>query len=154
MTPEGKVKLKVTNILKKMGAYYFFPATGGYGRSGVPDIVACLEGQFVAIECKSGKNTMTALQEREMKNILAANGVGLCVNEANVGVLEQALKNLSSTIHKALSTCASGTGQGVLVVVAEDRVQIHGLNIVEVDAVELLRVAIHSYKQPGERTLQ
>jgi hypothetical protein len=42
MTPEKKVKQKVAKLLKEAGAYYFFPATGGYGRSGVPDIVGCL----------------------------------------------------------------------------------------------------------------
>jgi hypothetical protein len=50
MTPEAKVKKKVVDVLKKNGAYYFFPATGGYGRSGVPDIVSCYRGVFVAIE--------------------------------------------------------------------------------------------------------
>ena len=51
MTPEAKVKRVVTKQLKEMGAYYFFPATGGYGRSGVPDIVGCWEGaQLVANE--------------------------------------------------------------------------------------------------------
>ena len=39
MTPEKKVKQKVAKQLKEMGAYFFYPATGGYGRSGVPDIV-------------------------------------------------------------------------------------------------------------------
>ena len=43
-TPEAKVKKVVTNYLKKMGAYYFYPVTGGFGRSGVPDIVACFKG--------------------------------------------------------------------------------------------------------------
>ena len=28
-TPESKVKKVVTNYLKKMGVYYFYPATGG-----------------------------------------------------------------------------------------------------------------------------
>ena len=37
MTPEKKVKQTVVKILKEIGAYYFFPATGGYGRNGVPD---------------------------------------------------------------------------------------------------------------------
>jgi hypothetical protein len=36
MTPEAKVKRVITNQLKALGAYYFYPATGGYGRSGVP----------------------------------------------------------------------------------------------------------------------
>ena len=35
-TPEKKVKDKVVKILKYYGVYYFFPATYGMGRSGVP----------------------------------------------------------------------------------------------------------------------
>ena len=43
MTPEGKVKKRVVEQLKALGCYYFFPATGGYGKSGVPDIVGVLQ---------------------------------------------------------------------------------------------------------------
>ena len=46
MTPEAKVKKKVAEALKKLGVYYFYPVTGGYGRSGVPDIVGCYNGKF------------------------------------------------------------------------------------------------------------
>jgi hypothetical protein len=54
-TPEKKVKLKVRAILDwDKDIYYFTPMTGGYGRSGVPDIVGCYKGRFFAIECKSG----------------------------------------------------------------------------------------------------
>jgi Holliday junction resolvase len=53
MTPEAKVKKKVVEQLKSMGAYYFYPVTGGYGASGVPDIVGCFEGRFFGIECKA-----------------------------------------------------------------------------------------------------
>ncbi len=35
MTPEAKVKKKVADALKKLEAYYFYPVTGGYGKSGV-----------------------------------------------------------------------------------------------------------------------
>lgn len=38
MTPEAKVKAKVVKVLKEFGVYYFYPVTGGFGRSGVPDI--------------------------------------------------------------------------------------------------------------------
>jgi hypothetical protein len=38
-TPEAKVKAKAVAQLKALGAYYFYPVTGGYGSSGVPDIV-------------------------------------------------------------------------------------------------------------------
>jgi hypothetical protein len=45
MTPEAKVKKKVVEQLKQLRAYYFYPVTGGYGRSGVPDIIGCYEGK-------------------------------------------------------------------------------------------------------------
>ena len=53
MKPEAKVKKNVVKQLKLMGAYYFYPVTGGYGRSGVPDIVGCYSGNFFGIECKA-----------------------------------------------------------------------------------------------------
>lgn len=84
MTPEAKVKKKVVDALKKYGAYYFFPATGGYGRSGVPDVVCCYRGVFVAIECKAGTNKPTPLQEAEMRKIREAQGFVLVVNETNI----------------------------------------------------------------------
>ena len=51
-TPEKKVKDKVVKLLKSHEIYYFFPATHGFGRSGVPDITCCVRGNFVGIECR------------------------------------------------------------------------------------------------------
>lgn len=82
-TPEKRVKDKVVGILKAEGAYYFFPATHGYGRSGVPDIVACVNGHFLAVECKAGKNKPTTLQVREIEAIRRAGGVAVVANEEN-----------------------------------------------------------------------
>jgi Holliday junction resolvase len=82
-TPEKRVKTRVESVLKSEGAYYFFPATHGYGRSGVPDIIACVNGHFLAIECKAGGNKPTALQTREIENIRSAGGVAVVANEEN-----------------------------------------------------------------------
>jgi Holliday junction resolvase len=84
LTPESKVKKEVTNYLKELGAYYFFPVTSGFGRSGVPDIVACLDGKFVGIECKAGDNQPTALQVKNLKAIRSAGGLSFCVNSVKV----------------------------------------------------------------------
>lgn len=154
MTPEGKVKKQVVATLKKLGAYYFFPATGGYGRSGVPDVVACLDGLFIGIECKAGNNTLTELQKKELSKIRDSHGVTLCINEANINSLEPALINITSALRKAFSACVSNTGQGVLVVVTNNSIKLHGLNIGEKDALDLLRVAAHSYDCADDRTLQ
>ena len=84
MTPEAKVKKVVVNQLRNLGAYYFYPVTGGYGRSGVPDIVGCYKGKFFGIECKAGKNTPTPLQQINLDDIEKQNGIALVVNEKNM----------------------------------------------------------------------
>ena len=99
MTPEAKVKKRVVDVLKKNSAYYFFPATGGYGRSGVPDIVCCYRGYFVGIECKAGNNKPTPLQEAEMAKIRQAQGVTLVVNEDNIADVQ----NIFDVIDKGLA---------------------------------------------------
>ena len=93
-TPESKVKSSVTTILKRLGIYYFYPVTGGYGSSGVPDIVCCYNGVFVAIECKAGHNKPTPLQEAQMQKIRQAGGYTIVINEENVSILESWLLNL------------------------------------------------------------
>ena len=96
MTPEAKVKKKAVQILKELSAYYFYPVTGGYGRSGVPDIIVCYRGLFIGIECKAGKNKPTPLQEKNMEDIHKAGGIALIINEDNVSRLSRILFDLSS----------------------------------------------------------
>jgi Holliday junction resolvase len=88
MTPEAKVKAKVRKLLDELRIYYFFPATHGYGRSGVPDIIGCFMGLFVAIECKAGKGKLTVLQEREIAAIVAAGGFTFVAREDNIDELK------------------------------------------------------------------
>jgi len=92
MTPEGKVKKKVAELLKKYDAYYFFPAMGAFGRAGIPDIVGCYRGRFFAVECKAGKGKTTAIQEAEIKKIQGAKGYAFVINEDNMDLLEIYLK--------------------------------------------------------------
>jgi hypothetical protein len=92
MTPEAKVKKKVVEQLKQLRAYYFYPVTGGYGRSGVPDIIGCYEGLFFGIECKAGNNKPTPLQEKNLKEIRAAGGLDMVVNEDNMHTVMDELR--------------------------------------------------------------
>lgn len=96
-TPEAKVKAVVTRQLKALGAYYFYPVTGGYGRSGVPDIVGCYQGHFFAIECKAGRNKATSLQQKNLDEIATAGGLAWVVNEDNMRDVTSALTKLGDT---------------------------------------------------------
>lgn len=91
-TPEGKVKDKVVKQLKALGAYYFFPATGGYGKSGVPDVVGCYKGVFFGIECKAKPNKPTILQLKNLHEIDECDGIALVVDEDNVDHLTDILR--------------------------------------------------------------
>lgn len=96
-TPEAKVKKVVTRQLKALGVYYFYPVTGGYGRSGVPDIVGCYQGHFFAIEVKAGRNKPTPLQQKNLDEIAAAGGIAWVVNEDNMQGVTSALTKLGDT---------------------------------------------------------
>ena len=92
MTPEAKVKKKVS--IKNLGAYYFYPVTGGYGTSGVPDIVGCYQGMFFGIECKAGKNKPTPLQQLALDNISKQGGIALVVREDNINEVMEDLNQI------------------------------------------------------------
>ena len=87
MTPEARVKNQVKKILDAHKAWHFSPPGMGLGRAGIPDVIACFNGRFLAIECKAGKNKPTPLQERELTNITQAGGKALVIREDNMDEL-------------------------------------------------------------------
>ena len=99
MTPEVKVKQRVTVLLKQVGAYYFYPVTSGFGSSGVPDIVACYRGRFIGIECKAGTNKPTKLQQKNLTDIGSTDGIAMVVNEDNVEQVREMLGSIDKDAH-------------------------------------------------------
>jgi Holliday junction resolvase len=93
-TPESKVKKQVKKILDDLGAYHFSPMMDGYGRSGVPDIIACYKGKFIGIECKAGDNKPTLLQLRNIEDIKRNQGLAIVINEGNMESLLALVKEI------------------------------------------------------------
>lgn len=91
-TPEKKVKTRLKKYLDEMGIYHFSPFQAGMGRAGIPDVIGCYRGMFVAFECKAGKGKTTALQEREINAIRAAKGLAFVINEENVDNIKELLQ--------------------------------------------------------------
>lgn len=94
VTPEKRVKNAVVKTLKEMGCYYTFPVTGGFGRSGVPDIIGCYKGTFFGIECKAGANKPTPLQMKNLLQIEEAGGIPMVVNETNTHQVKAVLEGV------------------------------------------------------------
>lgn len=94
-TNEGAVKAAVRKVLVKHGVYFGVIVPNGYGRAGLPDILACHKGLFIAIEVKS-KHTrsygVTALQARELEEIERAGGIALVIDEDGIEILDALLE--------------------------------------------------------------
>lgn len=101
-TPEGKVKAAVRKALVEEGVYYFSPAANGFGRAGIPDIICCVQGFFLAIELKAGKGKTTALQDREIAAINSNGGIAFVVNENNINEVKEIItwikKNFKTSV--------------------------------------------------------
>lgn len=80
MTPEGKVKAKVKDVLKKHGAYYHMPVQNGMGAPSL-DFVCCHKGLYFAIETKAGNKQPTPRQETTINQIRLAGGLAFVINE-------------------------------------------------------------------------
>ena len=81
-TPEGRVKDDCKKYLKSIGAWFFMPVSNGMGQVGIPDIICCYRGLFVAIETKApGKrNQTTANQDKVIEAIQKADGFAWVVD--------------------------------------------------------------------------
>ena len=75
MSPEGREKQAIKKYLDSIGAWHFSPSMNGFGKAGVPDIIACIDGQFWGIEVKRPENNPTPLQERRMAEIRKQKGM-------------------------------------------------------------------------------
>lgn len=84
-TPEGKVKAAVKKRLHELGVWFCMPMGTGFGNSGVPDFICCMNGQFLAIETKApGKrNNTTVLQDRQIAAIHKAGGRAVVIDDVS-----------------------------------------------------------------------
>ena len=79
--------MKESDLVKAIGVYlktvpclFFWKEHGGmYGTAGIPDIIVCFKGRFLALECKVGRNTPTLLQAQTIRKITDAGGIAAVV---------------------------------------------------------------------------
>jgi hypothetical protein len=93
MKNEGDVKKIVKETLKSSPVcWWFMPPANGYGRSGIPDFIGCVNGYMFAIETKFGRGTTTANQDREIAALSQAGAQVWIVRETSVDVWETEFK--------------------------------------------------------------
>ena len=72
---EKSITDKILKYLKSRDCCFAFKEHGGlYGSSGIPDIICCFNGKFIAFEVKTDKGKLTKLQEITIQKINDAKG--------------------------------------------------------------------------------
>ena len=82
---EKDVKKEVKRLLDQHKWFWWVTPTGGFGASGISDILAFRGGVFMALETKFGFGKTTALQKGFLSSIAAEQGFSMVVNEKNIG---------------------------------------------------------------------
>lgn len=98
---EGKIKIleneiQLTKAIRKyldmLGIWNWKPMQGLGAVKGIPDIICCWKGRFIAIEVKVGSNKPSKYQECKIKEINRAGGLAFVaysiddvINKLDVG---------------------------------------------------------------------
>lgn len=90
---EKTITNQILKYLKSLPGCFAFKEHGGlYGTSGIPDIIVCYKGKFVAFEVKTEKGKLSKLQEITIEKIRKANGRAFKVT--NLEEVEEILKGV------------------------------------------------------------
>ncbi len=77
---EAALIQKIRKYLATVPECFFWKEHGGqYGTAGIPDIIVCLKGRFIALEAKVGRNKPTKLQAATIEQIRRAGGTAVVV---------------------------------------------------------------------------
>lgn len=72
---EKRIEHQIRQYLDSLGAWHIKTHGNMFSRAGTPDIIACIKGQFVAIEVKQPGGVVSPLQMAHIKLINQAGGV-------------------------------------------------------------------------------
>lgn len=91
MAKEQDIQTSIMNYIKSIGGLPIKQnQIGIYGQAGVPDIIACIKGRFVAIEVKRPKQKPKPIQYAWLEAIKAAGGIAFWAD--NLESVKEVLK--------------------------------------------------------------
>lgn len=82
MTFEKTIQTRIIAYLKQRGAYVI-NVQGNEYQAGVPDLLVCCKGRFIALEVKGPDGHLTKLQEHRLRCIAKAGGIAAMVRSVD-----------------------------------------------------------------------
>lgn len=71
---ESLIQRKITDWLTSQKIWWMKAHQTTFSRSGIPDLIVCLDGRFLSLEVKTEIGTPTPLQMRERERISKSGG--------------------------------------------------------------------------------
>ena len=92
---EKDITNQILRYLKTVPECFAWKQHGGqYGTAGLPDIICCLRGRFVAFEVKTVSGKLTKLQESTLQRIRKSQGIAYKVT--SLQEVKEIVNNLNS----------------------------------------------------------
>lgn len=95
MAEEKRFENRIKSLLDKYGTYYFKYWAGPFSKSGIPDVIACLNGVFIAVEVKATRGKPSPLQIVNCRRINVAGGIGVIIYPKDYEFLKSVLEEVS-----------------------------------------------------------
>ena len=97
MAGEKNFENRIKAFLKSEGAWFIkYWAGSQFTKSGVPDILACVDGYFVAIEVKGPNGTPSELQLHTIKKIREAGGFAFVLYPSGFDEFKRFIRDLKA----------------------------------------------------------
>ena len=96
---ESAYQKKVINFLKTLPNTWVVNIWGGgFMRAGIPDLLVCINGKFVAIELKRTGGIVSELQKRNIRLINEANGLAMVLYPDKFDDFKREMSNLAKGV--------------------------------------------------------
>lgn len=104
MAQEKTFENKVKKFIEKEGGWQVKFFANSFTKSGIPDILACINGYFVAIEVKAQNGKPSELQLYNIEKIREAGGIAVVLYPDQFGLFKEMVRELNNGgTNKALS---------------------------------------------------
>ena len=94
MTKEKSYEAKIRKFLDVEGCYCFKVWGGGYQQAGIPDLLICVNGYFVAVEIKGDRGKPSDLQLYNIERIKKAGGIAMVLYPTDFDDFKQLIREL------------------------------------------------------------
>ena len=94
MAAEKTFENKIKKYLTEYGIWHVKYFANGFTKSGIPDILACCNGHFLAIEVKGENGKPSELQLHHVKKIKQAGGHAVIVKPSQFEDLKELIQEL------------------------------------------------------------